>query len=143
MAAGLSQAILEFWDQSEPLTTAVPTERVSHEIRQTNEDIADDDDESEMFDTCVTYEVVTDVLWRTNSGVGYRSDVTLTCYSESADEAQQVGRAISAAFERQSFIGSECVVTLIRLAGGMELEQDEETGLWQASVPFTMNHTTV
>lgn len=143
MAAGLDQAILEWWDSTEALATAVPTSRVADEIRQTNEDIADDEDDTAHFDTCVTYEIVTDPLWRTNSGIGYQSEVIFSCYSESGDEAKSVAQKTVSAFERQAFVGSECRVTLSRMMGSMELEQDDDTGLWTSSVTFSMNHTTV
>lgn len=118
----------------------MPGERVSTEIRQTDEDVADDDDGDFLLDDCVVYEINTSTLWRTNSGQGYQSDVTMTACSMQYDAAKTIVNTIRSSWERQSFTGGGCKI-MTCLVDDETVDQETEEGIWNVSLTLRMNHT--
>lgn len=118
----------------------IPPERVSTEIQQANDEFETDDDEDYVFDDCVTLDISTDRLWRTNSGQGYQSSVQINVMSGDYDRAKDVVASIRAEWDNKEFAGSENKITLCRI-GEEDADQDEEDGIWTVTISTLMNHS--
>jgi hypothetical protein len=137
----LDEALLTLWGRTPELTQLVPVDRVSTEIIQDDEGLSDDDDADWILDDCVTYEIDTEVLYRSNSGTGYRSDVTFTAFSVQYEDCKKIQEQIRDSFDRlPKFDGHVCRITTCLVNEGT-VEQDEADGYWAASVNLLINHT--
>lgn len=140
MAATIDRLILEWWDATEALTTLVPTARVSAEAMLGDEDLPEDEDGDLLQDDFVVYDAATEVLWRTNSGAGYRSEVVFTASSAEYSAAKTITQQIRAAWERQTFEidGGKITTSLV----GDETTEQDDDGMWTSTVSLTLNHNT-
>jgi hypothetical protein len=140
MAQSLDQAVQEWWAATTRLMELIPPERVSTEIIQANDEFETDDDQDYVFDDCVTLNITTDRLWRTNSGQGYQSSVQINVMAGDYDRAKAVIAVVRDEWDNESFIGSENKITLCRL-GEEDVDQDDEDGIWTVTLIASMNHT--
>lgn len=119
----------------------MPAERVAAEERQTSEDLAADDDENWLYDDNVVYEIETETLYRSNSGEGYRSAVTMRANSFEYDSARLIVQTIRDSWNKQTFTSDGCKITTC-LADDTTTEQDEEESIWQGIINLRINHST-
>lgn len=140
MTATIDQMLVQWWEQTEQLTARVPVSRVSAEIGQRDETDPEDEDGDYLFDDCVAYDVVTDSLFRSNSGQGFRSEIELTAYSAEYGAAREITQAVRAAWERSTLAYGGSKITTC-LVGDETTEQDED-GIWAVTITITINHST-
>lgn len=139
MSAGLDQAIVDWWRATATLVALVPVDRVASEIRQTDEQTDDDENNDGRFDDCVVFEVASEVHWKTNSTTGWKSVVKLSCYSADYDASKTIVQAVATNWNNTTFTGSGSIITLARLTGLVAV-QDVESGIWNHTATFNMNH---
>lgn len=139
MSTGLDKALSEWWAATAPLTALVPAERVSSEIIQTNETTDGDSDGDGYFDDCVVFQIASEPHWRTNSGRGWKSQVKLSALSIDYDRSHAIAQAVHSAWDSGTFTGSGSAVTMAR-STGMTPTQDADSGIWDHTISFDMNH---
>lgn len=139
MTTGLDQALVDWWRATAGLVSLVPVDRVASEIRQTDEQADDDRDNDGRFDDCVVFSAKSEVHWKTNSTTGWKSVVTLACYSIDYDKSKTIAQAAAVAWNNTTYTGTGSIITLARLTG-LTSEQDVDSGIWNHTATFTMNH---
>lgn len=139
MTTGLDQCIVEWWSLTSSLVALVPVSRVAAEAAQLNETVDSDEDTDGTFDDCVIFQVASEPHWRTNSGRGWKSTVKLSALSVDYDRAKAIATAIGDNWDNKSFSGSQAAITLARSIG-LTPEQDLQSGIWDFTISFEMQH---
>ena len=139
MSTGLDQAVVDWWRATSTLVALVPVNLVASEIRQTDEQTDDDGNNDGRFDDCVVFSAKSELHWKTNSTTGWKSVVTMECYSIDYDRSKDIAQALSVAWNNTTFTGSGSIITLARLTG-LTSVQDVESGIWNHTATFNMNH---
>lgn len=139
MTTGLDQALIDWWQATATLVALIPVDRVASEVRQSDEQTDDDRDEDGHFDDCVVFSAKSELHWKTNSQTGWKSSVMIDCFSVDYDRSKAIAQAVSAAWNNTTFTGTGSIITLARLTG-LASVQDAESGIWNHSATFSMNH---
>lgn len=140
MTTGLDQAIVDWWRDTSSLNSLVHLDLVAAELRQADETIEQDDDENREPDDCVMFQIASEPHYRTNSGQGWKSVVKVSCLSVDYDRSKTIAQAVAVAWNNTPFTGTGSTITLSRFTGIVPA-QDDETGIWDHTVSFIMNHT--
>ena len=139
MTTGLDQALVDWWKATAVLSALIPIDRVASEIRQTDDQTDDDRDNDGHFDDCVVFEAASELHWKTNSTTGWKSVVKLNCYSVDYDRSKTIAQAVAVAWNNTTYTGTGSIITLARLTG-LTSVQDAESGIWNHTTTFLMNH---
>jgi hypothetical protein len=140
MSGGVEQALHQWWQATAALTALVPVDRVGGEVLGFNESEDADADGDGWFDSCVVFVINTQPQYRTNSSRGYQSMVTVSCLSRYYDEAKDIAQAILSAWTDQSFTHEQIEISWARPVGQIEVQQDEQTQVWEHKLQLELIH---